>query len=106
MNSLAQETIEAIRDAEAAAAAKEKEARESADQLVSKARTDAAALIKSRTDAMKEETQSALTQAGLRNEKIMQDAKEEAQKEIMELQQQVAKKRQNAVKAVIDLLVS
>ena len=72
---MAQETIEAIRDAEAAAAAKEKEARESADQLVSKARTDAAALIKSRTDAMKEETQSALTQAGLRNEKIMQDAK-------------------------------
>ena len=103
---MAQETIEAILDAEAAAAAKEKEARESADQLVSKARTDAATLIKSRTDAMKEETQSALTQAGLRNEKIMQDAKEEAQKEIMELQQQVAEKRQNAVKAVINLLVS
>ena len=106
MNSLAQDTIQAIRDAEASAAQKEKDARENADQIVLQAKSDAAELIQSRTNAMKAETRTALSQAGVQNEALLKTAQKEAQEEIEKLQQQVTQKSTHAVDTVIKLLVS
>jgi len=106
MNSLAQDTIQAIRDAEASAAQKEKEARENADQIVLQAKNDAAELIQSRINAMKSETKAALSRANSQNEELLKTAELEAQKEIEALQQLVIQKRQHATDTVIKMLVS
>ena len=103
---MAQDTIQAIRDAEASAAQKEKEARENADQIVLQAKSDAAELIQSQTDAMKAETKSALSQSGVQNEELLKTAQKEALAEIEILRQLVDQKCQNAADAVIKMLVS
>ena len=102
---MAQESIQAIRDAENAASTKEKEARAHAEEIVSKAKTEAEELIKSRIDAAKKAGAASLEDASAQNESIIAKAKEEALSEIESLKNAVSQKESSAVKAIVDSLI-
>ncbi|MCR4901666.1 MAG: hypothetical protein K6A23_02320 [Butyrivibrio sp.] len=102
---MAQESIQAIREAENAASEKEKEAKIKADEIVAKAKTDAESLIKSRIDEAKKAGAASLENASAQNESIIAKAKEEAKSEIEGLKASVTQKESEAVKAIVDALI-
>lgn len=102
---MAQESIQAIREAENAATLNEKDAKARAEDIVSKARAEAEEMIKSRIDAAKKAGAASLEDASAQNESIIAKAKEEAQSEIANLKNAVTQKESEAVKAIVDALI-
>ncbi len=103
--SLAQEIVQAIREAEKATALKEKEAREQADKIIADAKAEAESMIKSRVNQIKQETSASLESAGASNQELITKAKEEAEAEIKELRDKVAQQKNSAIDAVIADLI-
>lgn len=103
---MAQNTIDAIREAENACIQKEKDARKQAEDLISEAKTKAEALFKERIDAVKAEGQKAFESAEADNEAVVAKAKEEAAEEIGRLREAVRSHEKDAVQQVLMALIS
>jgi F0F1-type ATP synthase membrane subunit b/b' len=102
---LAQESIQAIREAENTASVKEKEAKAKAIEIVDTAKKEAEEMIKARIDAARKEGAASLENASAQNESIITKAKEEATAEIAKLKEAVSQKENDAVKAIVDALI-
>lgn len=98
---LAQETIDAIRKAEAAAEAAEKDAVKEAEEIVVRARAQAAELIADMTRKARELAAVREADARTQGEAMMQTAQTEEVSELEALRSQVASKREQAVKQIL-----
>lgn len=102
---MAQETINAIRKAEAAAEAAEKEAVKVAEEIVVQARDQAAELKVDMTRTAREAAAEREKEARLKGEAMMQAAGTAEVSELEALRSQVAGKQEQAVKQILSLLL-
>lgn len=98
---MAQETIDAIRKAEAAAEAAEKDASKEAEEIVVQARAQAAELKADMTRTAREAAARREEEARLKGEAMMQTALTEEVSELEALRSQVAGKQEQAVKQIL-----
>ena len=100
---MAQETIDAIRQAETAAEAAEKEAVKEAEAIVAKAQ--AAQMKAEMTKSAREGAMGAEEDAKAQSEQMMQAAGAEEGKDLEALQKAVAEKQQKAVEVILSELL-
>ncbi|ANU46644.1 hypothetical protein ADH76_24245 [Enterocloster clostridioformis] len=102
---LAQETIDAIRQAETAAEAAEKEAVKEAEAIVAEAKAQAAQMKAAMTKSARESAVGAEEDAKAQSEQMMQAAGAEEGKDLEALQKAVAEKQQKAVEVILSELL-
>ena len=102
---LAQETIDAIRQAEAAAEAAEKDAVKQAEAIVAEAKAQGVQLKADMTSAAREAAVRAEEDAKAQGEQMMQAAGAEEVKELENLRSAVAAKQEQAVKVILSELL-
>lgn len=102
---MAQETIDAIRQAETAAEAAEKEAVKEAEAIVAEAKVQAAQMKAEMTKSAREGAVGAEEDAKAQSEQMMQAAGAEVGKDLEALQKAVAEKQQKAVEVILSELL-
>ena len=102
---MAQETIDAIRQAETAAEAAEKEAVKEAEAIVAEAKAQAAQMKAEMTKSAREAAVRAEEDAKAQGEQMMQAAGAEEVKELENLRSAVAAKQEQAVKVILSELL-
>ena len=102
---MAQETIDAIRQAETAAEAAEKEAVKEAEAIVAEAKAQAAQMKAEMTKSAREGAMGAEEDAKAQSERMMQAAGAEEGKDFLALQKAVAEKQQKAVEVILSELL-
>ncbi|MCC8027015.1 MAG: hypothetical protein LIP16_17165 [Clostridium sp.] len=102
---MAQETIDAIRKAEAAAEAEEKDAAKAAEEIVAQARIQAAELKADMTRRAREAAAGREEDAKTQGEAMIQAARTEEVSELENLRSQVAGKQEQAVKLILSELL-
>ena len=101
---MADNTIEAIRDAERESLSREKEARTKAAQIVDEARAGAKTTIADAVTALKESDEAEMRSVDAEGEKLMEKAIQEATDEIGALREKAGKNEKAAVDAVLAYL--
>ncbi|QHQ61737.1 hypothetical protein Ana3638_13930 [Anaerocolumna sedimenticola] len=102
---MANEIVQAVRQAEQEAVKIEKEAIQKAETMIQKANIDAKQLISSMTKEVLAKSQKDLEQAQLHGEELMVTAVQKAEKEILLLKEIVKSKEQNAIELVLSEVI-
>ena len=102
---MAQETIDAIRQAEAAAEAAEKDAEKQAEAIVAEAKAQGLQLKADMTSDARKAAARAEEDAKAQGEQMMQAAEAEEVKVLETLRNAVAEKQQQAVKVILSELL-
>lgn len=102
---MAQETIDAIRQAEAAAEAAEKDAVKQAEEILAEAKAQGLQMKADMTRSAREAAARAEEDAKAQGEQMMQAAGTEEVKELENLRSAVAEKQQQAVKVILSELL-
>ena len=102
---MANNTIEAIREAERESLTRERDARAKAAQIVDEARAGAKTLIADVASRLKESDATDMNAADSEGKKLLEKAELEAAEEIKALRERAGKNEAAAVDAVIDHLI-
>ncbi len=103
---LAKNTIDAIREAEAASQEREKEAKAKAAQLVEDARAAARTIVSEKLSKLKAEDQKTAEKAAEENAALIERAQQEVASEIEALRDQAGSREALAVDAVLRKLIA
>lgn len=102
---MAQDTVQAVRQAELNAANKEKEALQKKESILTKAQQDAKELIASKVSETQMLSEKKLKNASNQGEERLEAAKRKADQEVLILQEMVKSKEQAAIDFIISSLI-